>query len=104
MNAARLSLLALFVLSSHGSADETDRVRFAAPQRIKAGDKFLGEGRLYPSPVLHDMDGDKRADLVVADLFGNVTVATRAANPPASFAAEIKLNDRDGKPLRFHNW
>jgi hypothetical protein len=103
MSIARLSLLALSItILAH--ADETERVRFAAPKRIMAGDKFLGEGRLYPSPVLHDMDGDKRADLVVADLFGNVTVAKRAANPPMAFAAEGKVMDRDGKPLKFHNW
>jgi len=111
MNIARLKLLVLamagcaILLSPEGSADETDRVRFAGPVRIKAGEKFLGEGRLYPSPVLHDLDGDKRPDIVVGDLFGRVTVAPRlAANPPVAFAAEKPVNDRDGKPLRFHNW
>jgi hypothetical protein len=93
------------LLSSHGSADEIDTVRFAAPKRILAGDAFLGEDRLYPSPVLHDVDGDGQSDVVVGDLFGRVTVARRiAAKAPVAFAAEEPLNDRDGKPLKFHNW
>ncbi len=110
MNIARLQLLSAIaasaiLLSSQGWADETDTVRFAAPERIRAGDTFLGEGRLYPSPVLHDVDGDKRPDIVVGDLFGRVTVAHRlAAKSPVAFGAEKPLNDRDGKPLRFHNW
>ena len=111
MNIARLQRLVLAVagsallLSAEGTADETKSVRFAAPVRIRAGDAFLGEERLYPSPVLHDVDGDGLADIVVGDLFGKVTVARRlAAKSPAAFGAEKPINDRDGKPLRFHNW
>jgi len=111
MNIARLELFALtmvasaILLTSPGSADETNRTRFAAPQRIRAGDAFLGEERLYPSPVLHDVDGDGRPDIVVGDLFGRVTVAHRlAAKSPVAFGVEKPLNDRDGKPLKFYNW
>ena len=111
MNAARLPLLAFAmigcaILGSHGLADETEsKIRFAAPVRIKAGDAFLGEGRYYPSPVLHDINGDKRLDLVVGDLIGRVTVAQRsAAKSPVAFGAEQPLNDRDGQPLKFANW
>ena len=111
MSIARPQLLALAVvasavlLSSPGSADETRGVRFAAPVRIRAGDAFLGEERLYPSPVLHDMNGDGLSDLVVGDLFGRVTVALRlAAKSPVAFGAEKPLKDRSGEQLRFHNW
>jgi hypothetical protein len=111
MNIARFRLFALAVagsvllLDAQGRADETGDVRFAAPERIRAGDAFLGTGRLYPSPVLHDVDGDGRADIVVGCLFGKVTVAQRtSAKSPVTFAAEKPLNKRDGKPLRFHNW
>ena len=73
--------------------------------RLKAGDKFLGENRLYPSPVLYDINGDKRPDVVVGDLFGKVTIALRSKeNPPGALGVENPLNDRDGKPLKFHNW
>ncbi|MHC4136194.1 MAG: hypothetical protein ACYTDU_03695 [Planctomycetota bacterium] len=111
MNLARVPLLALamagsaILLSSRGSADETDSVRFAPPERIRAGGVFLGEGRLYPSPVLYDVDGDKRPDILVGDLVGKVTVAHRqAAKTAVAFDVEKPLQDRDGKPLRFHNW
>ena len=82
-----------------------DTVKFAAPKRIKAGDGFLGEGRLYPSPVLHDVDGDKIPDVVVGDLFGKVTFARRETSPPSGvLGAEQSMKDRSGEQLKFHNW
>jgi hypothetical protein len=106
MNARLHALLALFgcglLLGTSAVADETgELIRFAAPKRIMAGDAVAGAGRLYPSPVMHDMDGDGKLDLVVGDLFGNVTVARRSDD---GFAKEEPLLDRDGKPLKFHNW
>jgi hypothetical protein len=79
--------------------------KFAAPMRLKAGDKFLGGGRYFPSPVFRDMNGDGTADLVVGDLIGKITIALRApgANPLA-FAAETDLKGADGEPINFHNW
>ena len=96
--------LAAFLLSAPARADETEqRVRFAEPVRIKAGSKFLGENRLYPSPVLHDVDGDKKIDVIVADLVGRVTVAHRAGAAPV-FKQEQPLLDSKGEQLSFHNW
>jgi len=85
-------------------ADETaQQVRFAPPKRILAGEAFVGAGRLYPSPVLHDVNGDGLLDIVVGDLPGRVTFAPRLAGEVA-FGAEEPFLDREGKPLRFHNW
>lgn len=105
MNNGRVALLVL-AAAGFASADETrTKVRFAAPKRILAGDAFLGEGRMYPSPVLFDVDGDGLPDLVVGDLPGRVTFAPRvAAKTPAAFGAEAPFLDRDKKPLKFHNW
>lgn len=84
---------------------------FAPPVSIeagaptKAGPTVLGKGRLYPSPVLHDLDGDGHLDVVVGDLRGRLTTALRlpGAGTP-KFAAEQKLLAKDGKELDFANW
>ena len=98
----KLFAIAVVVCGSLGWADETGtQAKFAAPVRIKAGDAFAGDKRLYPSPVLFDLNGDKKLDLVVADLFGHVTVAYADEQ---GFAAKSKVLQADGKPLKFSNW
>ena len=77
---------------------------FAEPVRLKAGDKFLGENRLFPSPVFHDMNGDGRADIVVGDLIGKLTVAQRTGAGAPAYAAETKQMALDDKELDFANW
>ncbi len=115
MSISRLQALTLatagcaVLLHSQGTAQDQGEAVFAAPKRIQAGEAFLGEGRLYPSPVLHDIDGDKLPDIVVGDLFGRVTFAPRLATSKTSkravlFGAEIPLKDRSGEQLKFHNW
>jgi hypothetical protein len=70
-----------------------------------AGDALLGEDRLYPSPVFHDMNGDGLLDIVVGDLQGRLTVALqRKDEGPRTFAAETEVGAADGKRLDFHNW
>lgn len=79
--------------------------RFAAPVLLLAGDKPMGVSRLYPSPVLHDMDGDGRADVVLGDLPGRLTVSVRLdGDGPARFGPEEPLLARDGAQLDFQNW
>ena len=76
---------------------------FAPPTRLKAGEKYMGQGRLYPSPVVREVNG--RREVVVGDLIGNVTVAPLSIGEAGvSAAAEEPLNMADGKPLKFHNW
>ena len=86
-------------------AQDTPPPTFAAPVRLQAGGKLLGEGRPYPSPVLHDLDGDGRLDVVVGDLRGRLTAALRLPGDGAPrFAAEHDVLAADGKALDLHNW
>lgn len=85
--------------------DRVDTAKFAAPKRIKAGDDYLGTGRLYPSPALYDVDGDKLPDIVIGDLWGKITFARREASKPAVLlGAEVAMKDRSGERLDFQNW
>lgn len=77
----------------------------APPIRLEVAGKWLGAERQYPSPVLHDLDGDGLADLVIGDLKGLLTVARRERRDGApGWAAERPLLATDGRPLDFHNW
>ncbi|MEO6595489.1 MAG: hypothetical protein ABIP94_12115 [Planctomycetota bacterium] len=77
---------------------------FAVPVRLRAGDKFLGEARMFPSPVYHDLNGDGRADIVVGDLPGRLTVAYRTDAATATFGKEENVLGADGKQVDLHNW
>ena len=99
---AALGLFALVVPEGDDVAHPPAEARFAPPVRMKAGDAFLGGGRTYPSPSLHDLDGDGRLDVVVGDLAGNVTVATGLED--GGFAKEAAVKNREGEPLTFDNW
>ena len=100
--------LGFLVASATGAASAANESsgEFAPPVRLRIGDPFLGAGRLYPSPVLHDLDEDGRSELLIGDLIGNVTVAQlmKAEGGAVTVASEKPLLGRDGKPIRFHNW
>ena len=80
------------------------QAEFAAPRKLLAGDAYAGHGRLFPSPVLYDVDGDERADLVIGDLIGKVTWARASPSEPGIFEKEQAFLMRDGEPLKFSNW
>ena len=99
----RVPVLTLIVCAAATAVAQSPT--FAPPVRLKAGDKFLGEGRLFPSPVYHDLNGDGVADIVVGDLPGRLTVAygTRTAAAP-TFGPEEHVKGADGKQVDLHNW
>jgi len=96
-----LAVVGCAFLSTQAIAQSAE---FAAPKRIKAGDKFMGQGRMYPSPVFHDVDGDGLKDVVIGDLIGKVTVALQIPGEAIAFGREEPMLRSDGKPLKFHNW
>jgi hypothetical protein len=77
--------------------------QFATPVRLTADGAPLGEKLLYPSPRLHDIDRDGRAELVVGDLRGQVLVAEKVGEGLSTWSALEPLRT-DGRPLKFHNW
>jgi hypothetical protein len=77
---------------------------FAPPVRLEAGGKLLGKGRYFPSPVYQDLDGDGRADIVVGDLMGRLTVAYRGQDDAIAFGKEVPVLGADGKPIDLKNW
>jgi hypothetical protein len=79
--------------------------KFAPPVRLTAGDGMMGSTRLYPSPVLHDLDGDGSAEIVVGDLFGDLTVSHRVAGDDLTkWGPPVHLTNRTGERLNFNNW
>ena len=89
--------------ATFGAAQSSESL--APPVRLKAGAKFMGEKRLYPSPVFHDVNGDGLLDVVIGDLPGVLTVAIRKPGADRlAFEGETKVEAGDGQPLKFHNW
>ena len=105
MHYAHFMTLTLLAAAPVAAQSQLVTPTFAPPVRLKAGDKFLGENRLFPSPVYHDLNGDGRADIVVGDLQGHLTVAHRAADSASAlFAAEEKVLGADGEIVDLQNW
>jgi hypothetical protein len=101
----RSPLVALFLLAAQLPAQQPTAPTFAPPVKLLAGGNGLGENRLFPSPALHDINGDGLADLVIGDLRGRLTVALRQRGAGApKFAAETKVMANDGGELDFANW
>ena len=97
--------LGLLAVAAQLTAQTATAPTFAPPVKLLAGGKGLGENRLFPSPALHDIDGDGLADLVIGDLRGRLTVALRQRGAGApKFAAETKVLANDGSELDFANW
>lgn len=100
----RIPLVAISVAAT-ALAQSQPVATFAPPVRVMAGDVPLGQGRMFPSPMLFDVDGDGLRDIVVGDLPGRLTYALRKPGSGAPvFGKEQKMLGADGKQIDFHNW
>ncbi|MFT7486330.1 MAG: hypothetical protein ACI9F9_002185 [Candidatus Paceibacteria bacterium] len=77
--------------------------QFAAPVPITVGSEPI-RGFSYPSPTLHDLDGDGSVELLVGDLRGRV-VAAQPRGKSGAFDWQgldsLQVGDED---LRLNNW
>ena len=97
---AALLAISLWIALPSAAQEDADPL-FAAPRLLMAGEKEMGSGSLYPSPVLLDIDGDGAREMVIGGLRGYLSVARRTE---AGWGAEVKLKSRDGEDLKFSNW
>ena len=80
-------------------SDETSL--FDAPEALLTADSPF-TGQMYPSPVLRDIDGDGKAELVVGDLPGRMRFASRV-DKGLSWSKLEPMKSGD-EPLRLNNW
>lgn len=90
-------------LAPVGDPIEAQPPRFADPIPFTtAGAPF--EGMIYPSPALHDLDGDGKKELYLGDLWGHVWAASPASAEDVTAFGEHKKLERGEEPLKLNNW
>ena len=98
-----LTTLVLMTLPGGVVAEGDGGVRFAPPVPISPAAAAKIESILYPTPVLHDVDGDGALEMVIGDLPGNLWVCEKAEGGPMEWSEPKALEGPDG-PLKFDNW
>ncbi len=102
----RIVLCTVLATSCSSSFAAEDTVpTFHAPVQLMAGDSAMGEGILYPSPKMQDLNGDGVPEMLIGDLRGQLLVAERQGSGDSVQWSELKpLETADGKPIKFDNW
>ena len=78
---------------------------FRAPVQLMAGDSPMGQGILYPSPKMQDLNGDGVPEMLIGDLRGQLLFAERQGSGDSVQWSKLKpLETADGKPIKFDNW
>ena len=96
------TLLAPLLLATPTIDDEVEP-RFEAPVVITVGGEPIND-LLYPTPVLQDLDGDGRNEMVIGDLIGNFWVSERDAEGGLGAWTTLGNLEANGAPLRLNNW
>ena len=102
----RIVLWAVLATSrSFSFAAEDTAPTFHAPVQLMACDSAMGEGILYPSPKMQDLNGDGVPEMLIGDLRGQLLVAERQSSGDSVQWSGLKpLETADGKPIKFDNW
>lgn len=82
---------------------DDDPATFSAPVQLTTGGQGH-EGILYPTPVLQDLDGDSKPELVVGDLMGNLWVSHRVPSDSDLTWSARKAMKSGAEPLKLNNW
>ncbi len=61
-------------------------------------------GILYPSPVLHNLDGEGQPELLIGDLRGYITYSHRVPDGADHQWGPAKQVQSQGKALKLDNW
>jgi hypothetical protein len=104
--ATRFSILiaALAITSAATSVGRADDPQFEQPVEITAGGKTYVQV-LYPSPVLYDVNGDGKRDLIIGDLQGYLQFAERdSSGASTNWSTSKMMQDANGKDIKFSNW
>tara|TARA_R110002126_G_scaffold4409_23_gene23264 strand:- start:4462 stop:4752 length:291 start_codon:yes stop_codon:yes gene_type:complete len=81
-------------------AGDAKPVSFEAPIQLETtGESF--DTLVYPTPVLQDLNGDGKAELVIGDLIGNLFRCD--AQSDGKWGA-MKPMEAEGEPLKLNNW
>ncbi|MEM1450423.1 MAG: hypothetical protein AAF957_11115 [Planctomycetota bacterium] len=86
-----------------GVEAEAPKARFAPPVQLTAGGSEH-TGILYPSPALHDVDGDGALELLIGEIFGTITISERDPEGPATAWREAQSMKVGGEPIKLNNW
>ena len=96
--------IAAGVLCSPILAQESDEL--LPPVALKAGDKLIetSEHTAHSGPLLHDLDGDGKLDLLVGNFRGHIQVFTNVGTGTRPKLEDKGLLHADGKILKIKNW
>tara|TARA_R110002072_G_scaffold80149_11_gene184384 strand:+ start:137 stop:427 length:291 start_codon:yes stop_codon:yes gene_type:complete len=81
-------------------ASDTEPATFEAPIQLETTGKSF-DTLLYPTPVLQDLNGDGKVELVIGDLRGNLFQCD--AQPDGKWSA-MRPMEAEGEPLKLNNW
>jgi len=97
-------MLATLILAPLLTVTGIDDTKFATPVKLTADDYDFAK-EIYPSPVIYDLDGDGKSELVIGDLRGYLQIANRTSvDDQSGWGPLTKMKAVDGTDLKFDNW
>lgn len=102
-------MFAVVLLTCSGLSAEdrpAKRAEFDPPVRLKAGDEFIdtGEHVAHSGPLVSDLDGDGKADLLVGNFGGHIQVYLNKASREEPQYVEQGLLKAGGEDAEVPNW